>query len=109
MRIANSIPTVEEIEIACQELSWLGRDGLLRHARLAQPYIERQDEYAAQLLKHMRLEFPELAEDRLATVASAIMILARAADHMDRQIAAANASNPVSELKQGDGYVHRLH
>ena len=109
MRIANSIPTVEEIEIACQELSWLGRDGLLRHARLAQPYIDRQDEYAAQLVKHMRLEFPELSEARLGTIAGAIMILARAADHMDRQIAAANTDDLASELKQGDGYVHRLH
>ena len=109
MRIANFIPTVEEIEIACQELSWLGRDGLLRHARLAQPYIERQDEYAAQLLKHMRLEFSELTEDRLATIVGAIMILARAADHMDRQIAASNAGDPASELKQGDVHVHRLH
>ena len=109
MRIANSIPTVEEIEIACQELSWLGRDGLLRHARLAQLYIERQDEYAAQLVKYMRLEFPELTEDRLATIAGAIMILARAADHMDRQIAAANAVDPAPDFSHGDGHANRLH
>lgn len=107
MPIANHIPTIQEIDSACLELSWLGRDGLLRHARLAQPFIERQDEYQAQLLKHMRLEFPELAEERLSTIASSIMILARAADHMDRRMAAANAGESA-EMPFGGHHVHRL-